>query len=90
MLKVPDGQSIAAMFWLSNLLGRKVGPSTGTNLVGMLHLAKQMQEAGESGSIVSLICDSGERYLNTYYDIDWQQAHIPIDFNYQQWLASLS
>lgn len=89
MLKVSDGQSIAAMRWLSEKLGRKVGPSTGTNLVGMLHIAKQMQQKKEAGSIVSLICDSGERYLNTYYNEDWQSAHIPIDLDYQQWLFSL-
>lgn len=89
MLKVSDGKSIAAMLWLTELLGRKVGPSTGTNLVGMLHLAQKMHDAGESGSIVSLICDSGERYLNTYYDNQWQQTHIPIDSEYQKWLCSL-
>ena len=26
---------------------------------------------GEEGSLVSLICDSGDRYTSTYYDPDW-------------------
>ncbi len=26
---------------------------------------------GESGSILSLLCDAGERYLPTYFDADW-------------------
>ena len=30
-----------------------------------------MSAGGKSGSIVSLICDSGERYAHTYYDDDW-------------------
>ncbi len=30
-----------------------------------------MQEQGERGSIVTLMCDSGRRYLDSYYDADW-------------------
>jgi cysteine synthase A len=30
-----------------------------------------MAAAGQTGSIVSLICDSGERYSQTYYDDVW-------------------
>lgn len=71
MLPVPDAGSFAAMQMLSKLLNRKVGGSTGTNFWGVLMLARQMQERGESGSIVTLICDSGDRYLNTYYDESW-------------------
>jgi cysteine synthase A len=26
---------------------------------------------GRAGSIVTLICDPGERYLDTYYNADW-------------------
>ncbi len=30
-----------------------------------------MRKAGECGSIVTLICDSGERYHNTYHAPEW-------------------
>ncbi len=76
MIEVEDADSVAAMQALSALLGRRVGPSTGTNLVGMLQLANDMIEAGERGSILSLLCDSGERYLPTYHDAGWVQAQI--------------
>jgi cysteine synthase A len=76
MLKVPDVDSIATMYWLESLIGRKTGPSTGTNLFGALKLASQMQARGETGSIVTLICDPGERYLDTYYNSDWVSQHI--------------
>jgi cysteine synthase A len=76
MLVVSDVDSIAAMRLLSELLGRKVGPSTGTNFVGMLQLATEMRQRGEQGSIVSLLCDSGERYLTRYFDPNWVQQHI--------------
>ena len=71
MIKVPDAASFAAMRYLENLIGKKVGGSTGTNLWGSLTLASEMMADGKSGSIVTLICDSGERYLNTYYSDEW-------------------
>ena len=71
MEEVQDVDSIAAMRVLSQLLGRRVGPSTGTNFVAMLRLAQEMRARGEAGSILSLLCDAGERYLPTYHDPDW-------------------
>ncbi|NVO07669.1 MAG: PLP-dependent cysteine synthase family protein [Rhodoferax sp.] len=76
MLAVADVDSVAAMRELSDLLGRKVGPSTGTNLIGMLALAAEMQARGEQGSILSLLCDAGERYLPTYHDPQWVATQI--------------
>ncbi len=76
MLQVPDAASIATIYWLENLIGRKAGPSTGTNLWGALYVAKQMQTKQEQGSIVTLLCDSGERYLDTYYNDDWVAHNI--------------
>ena len=71
MLKVPDAVSIAAARVLSQLLGRRVGGSTGTNFVGVLWAASEMHRDGVAGSIVSMICDSGERYAQTYFDDAW-------------------
>ncbi|MBI2749475.1 MAG: PLP-dependent cysteine synthase family protein [Burkholderiales bacterium] len=71
MLEVPNVDSVAAMRALSQLLGRKVGPSTGTNFIGMLTLAQEMLQAGEQGSILSLLCDAGERYLPNYHCAEW-------------------
>ncbi len=76
MIEVPNADSVAAMRLLSGLLGRRVGPSTGTNFVGMLSLASEMRQQGQSGSIVSLLCDSGERYLPTYHDEQWVADHF--------------
>ena len=76
MIEVPNVESIAAMRALSNLLGRKVGPSTGTNFIGMLTLAQEMRNAGESGSILSLLCDAGERYLPSYHSAEWVNNNL--------------
>jgi len=60
---------------LESRLQRKCGGSTGTNLYATLKLACEMQKNSQCGSIVTLICDSGERYLDTYYNPEWLQAH---------------
>ncbi|ATD66651.1 cysteine synthase [Luteimonas chenhongjianii] len=74
MLKVPDALSLAAMRWTNTRLGRRVGGSTGTNVIGVLHAAHAMRAAGRSGSIVSILCDGGERYAHSYYAHDWYAA----------------
>jgi cysteine synthase A len=71
MIEVPDARSIAAMRVLSELLGRPVGPSTGTNFVGMLTLAHEMLAMGEPGALLTLLCDSGERYADTHQNPTW-------------------
>ncbi len=53
------------------MLGRRVGGSTGTNLWGAFRLIAEMRAAGETGSVVTLLCDGGERYVNTYYNDAW-------------------
>lgn len=76
MIQVPDAASIATMLWLERLIGRKAGPSTGTNLWGALQVAQEMVRENRQGSIVTLLCDSGERYLDTYYNPDWVNTCI--------------
>jgi cysteine synthase A len=76
MLRVPDAASIATMRWLENFIGRKAGASTGTNLWGVFHVAGEMQAKQQRGSIVTLMCDSGDRYLDTYYDDKWVAQNI--------------
>lgn len=75
MLQVPDAASIAAMRWVSTILGRAVGGSTGTNIWASLQIIDRMRVSGETGSVVTLLCDGGERYLGTYYNDDWLAEH---------------
>jgi cysteine synthase len=75
MVKVPDLWSLAAMRALSTRLGRRVGGSTGTNLIAALACAQALRDAGSpGGSIVTLICDDGARYAQTYFDDAWLSA----------------
>jgi cysteine synthase len=74
MVKVDDAESIACLRWASERLGRRLGGSTGTNLVAALAIIAEMRAAGRGGSIVTLLCDSGQRYGSTYFDDDWVAA----------------
>ena len=71
MIAVPDAASVAAMRHASAVLGRRVGGSTGTNLWGTFGIVAEMRAAGQSGSVVTLLCDGGDRYAGTYYDDAW-------------------
>jgi cysteine synthase A len=71
VIEVPDAASIAAAWQLEELLGRRYGGSSGTNLVACLQLAARMRAHGKCGSIVSLLCDRGERYDQTVFDPSW-------------------
>lgn len=71
MIKVPDAAALATMQFLESLLDRKCGGSTGTNLYAAFHVATELRDAARACSIVTLICDSGERYLDTYYNAQW-------------------
>ncbi|MEV6488330.1 PLP-dependent cysteine synthase family protein [Actinoplanes sp. NPDC051633] len=71
MVAVPDAASLAAMRAGSAVVGRRLGGSTGTNLWGAFGLIASMLATGRQGSVVTLICDGGERYADTYYSDEW-------------------
>ncbi|WAC56785.1 PLP-dependent cysteine synthase family protein [Gordonia sp. SL306] len=75
MIGVPDDASIATARCVSDRLGRRVGASTGTNLWGALQIVADMVAQRQSGSVVSLLCDSGDRYGTTYFDDGWLGEH---------------
>jgi cysteine synthase A len=74
MIQVPDAASVAAMRHLREFAGLHAGPSTGTNLWGVWQLIAGMIAEGRRGSVVSLMCDGGERYAGNYYNPDWLRA----------------
>jgi cysteine synthase A len=90
MVKVPDALSLAAMRHVSATLGRRVGGSTGTQAVGVLLAVQQMHEEGRTGSVVTILCDSGNRYAHSYYDPSWYVRHgIDIEAADMQWTRAL-
>jgi cysteine synthase A len=74
MIQVPDAGSIAATRMLAARTGFRAGGSTGTSLWGCFRIISELRSAGLRGSVVTLLCDGGDRYLQTYYDDDWIRA----------------
>jgi cysteine synthase A len=71
MITVPDAASLATIRTVERVLGRRVGGSTGTNLWGAFQIIAELKAQHREGSVVTLLCDGGERYANTYYDDAW-------------------
>ncbi|HEX7046798.1 MAG TPA: pyridoxal-phosphate dependent enzyme [Gammaproteobacteria bacterium] len=85
MAVIPDAASFAAARWLSARLRKSVGISTGTNLIGAIHLFNGQLAAG-AGSIATLICDDGARYTGRLDDDAWLAAQ---GFDIAAWGSAL-
>lgn len=70
-VSVPDAASIGAARSLSRRIGRSCGASTGTNLWATAEIISGMVQRGDTGSVVTLLCDSGERYRSTHGNETW-------------------
>jgi cysteine synthase A len=86
MIRVPDAAAFASLRQLETLLNRRCGGSTGTNYYAACQLMSEMRAEGREGSLVTLICDPGDRYSDTYYDDAWLAAH---GFDIQPYLRRL-
>lgn len=75
MVKVPDAAAYATIRFLQRILNRRCGGSTGTNVFAALQIISELNARGETGSVVSLICDGGERYLDSYYNDEWLRGN---------------
>ena len=86
VIEIDDAASCAGAWLLEEISGRRFGGSSGTNLVASLRLAARMHASGRRGSIVTLLCDRGERYADTVFDRGWLTHHgLYID----DWLGAL-
>jgi cysteine synthase A len=72
MMRVPDAASCAGVLWLKEKIGRACGASTGTNIYAAVKLAAELAHQNTEASIVTLICDGGERYADTCFDEGWR------------------
>lgn len=71
MIPIPDAASIAAMRHLKRYANLDAGPSTGTNLWGVWQILAGMLARGERGSVVTLMCDPGNRYACSHQNDAW-------------------
>ena len=75
MTKVPDAASYATIHFMEKLLNRRCGGSTGTNLYAAFQIISELNAQNQEASVVSMICDAGERYLDTYYNHHWLEEN---------------
>lgn len=75
--QVPDRDSMQMARRLAREEGILVGGSTGLNVVLALQVAKQVDN--REGCVVTILCDTGERYLSKVFDDDWMQENQLLD-----------
>jgi cysteine synthase len=67
------------LVWVARLMreeGLCLGLSSGINVAGAVALAKQM---GPGKTVVTILCDTGFRYLSTLYNREWLKSkNLPI------------
>ena len=66
--RVSDEEGLTQMFALLRDEGLCLGLSSGINVAGAIALARAL---GPGRVIVTILCDSGMRYLSTVYDPAW-------------------
>ena len=69
--RISDEQGLV---WVGRLLAEEglcLGLSSGINVAGAVALARQM---GPGKTIVTILCDTGFRYLSTLYNREWLQS----------------
>ena len=63
--RVPDEEALPVVFDLLLEEGLSLGGSSGINVAGAIRLAKHL---GPGHTIVTLLCDSGQRYMSKLYN----------------------
>ena len=69
--RISDEDGLAQVHALLMREGLCLGLSSGINVAGAIALARQM---GPGKTIVTILCDSGLRYLSTLFNPDWLAA----------------
>ena len=71
--QVPDRDSMRMARRLAREEGLLVGGSTGLNVVLSLQVAAEVNTP--EACVVTILCDTGERYLSKIFDDDWMQEN---------------
>ena len=66
--RVPDQIGLTIVYQLLREEGLFLGLSSGINVAGAVRIAK---ESGRGQTIVTILCDSGQKYQSTLFNRDW-------------------
>ena len=67
-IRVDDKSAVAMTQWLLRNEGLFVGGSSGLNVVGAARLARELPE---DSVVVTILCDSGDRYGSRLFNAEW-------------------
>jgi cysteine synthase len=82
--QIPDSEAIPIAFDLLEHEGLCMGGSTGVNVAGAIHLAKQL---GPGHTIVTILCDYGTRYASKLFNPEFLRSkNLPVP----AWLTDTS
>lgn len=74
--QISDLEALPLVYELMEREGLCLGLSSGINVMGAIRLAEKL---GPGKTIVTILCDSGMRYLSTIYNPDWLAAkQLPV------------
>eukprot|EP01147_Barroeca_monosierra_P005728 gene5728-213_t len=71
-IRVYDQEAIDMAYYLLHHEGIFTGPSASLNIVGAVKVARQL---GPGHTVVTILCDTGDRYLSTIYNEEWLLKH---------------
>lgn len=72
-IEVSDAEAFRMARRLTREEGLFVGGSTGLNVHAALEVARRVDDA--DAMVVTILCDTGERYLSKLYDDDWMREN---------------
>ena len=74
--QISDKEALQILFELNQLEGICLGGSSGINVAGAIHLAREM---GPGHTIVTILCDYGSRYQSKIYNPDFlREKDLPV------------
>ena len=73
---IPDAEALPIVFDLLSGEGLCMGGSTGINIAGAMRMAREM---GPGHTIVTILCDGGQRYLNSVHAAEPEAGDDDVD-----------
>ena len=74
--QIDDTEALQIVFELNQLEGLCLGGSSGINIAGAIHMARDM---GPGHTIVTILCDYGQRYQSKIYNPEFlREKNLPV------------
>jgi len=74
--RITDTEALQVIFELNQLEGICLGGSSGINVAGAIHMARDM---GPGHTIVTILCDYGQRYQSKVYNPEFlRERNLPV------------